>query len=36
VYQFEEIEVKVREATSSDRWGVTDSAMADIARATND
>jgi hypothetical protein len=36
VYQFDEVEVAVREATSSDRWGVTDTAMADIARATND
>jgi len=36
VMQFDDIEVKVREATSSDRWGVTDSQMGEIARATND
>lgn len=33
---FDEIEIKVREATSSDRWGVTDAQMHEIARATND
>ena len=30
-----QIEIKVREATSSDRWGVTDTAMSEIARATH-
>lgn len=33
--QYEPIEVKVREATNNDPWGVSTSAMSDIARATH-
>jgi epsin len=36
VLQFDPIEVQVREATSSDRWMVPDSALSEIARASND
>jgi hypothetical protein len=36
VYQFSEVEVKVREATNNDPWGVSTSAMTEIAHATND
>jgi len=34
--QYSDIEVKVREATSNDKWGASSSQMAEIARATND
>jgi ENTH domain len=33
--QYEPIEVQVREATNNDPWGVSTSAMADIARSTH-
>lgn len=33
--QYEPIEVKVREATNNDAWGVSTSAMSDIARSTH-
>ena len=33
--QYEPIEVKVREATNNDAWGVSTSAMTDIARSTH-
>ena len=33
--QYEPIEVKVREATNNDAWGVSTAAMADIARSTH-
>jgi hypothetical protein len=36
VYQFSEIEKKVREATNNEKWGVPGTVMAEIARATND
>jgi hypothetical protein len=36
VLQYTEIEIKVRNATNNDKWGVSSSSMADIARATND
>jgi hypothetical protein len=34
--QYSDIEVKVREATSNDKWGASSSQMAEIARATNE
>jgi len=36
VVQYEEIEIKVREATSNDSWGATTTLMSEIAQATND
>ncbi|GAB5358104.1 hypothetical protein AAMO2058_000430000 [Amorphochlora amoebiformis] len=36
VGQYDPIEVKVREATSSDKWGAKSTLMAEIARSTND
>jgi len=36
VLQYSEIEVKVRNATNNDKWGVSSSAMYNIARATHD
>lgn len=36
VLQYSDIEVKVREATNNDRWGVSTTALAEVARATND
>jgi len=34
--QYSDIEIKVREATSNDKWGASSSQMAEIARTTND
>lgn len=36
VFQYADIEVKVREATSNEKWGVKNSELYEIARATND
>jgi len=36
VLQYSKIEVKVRNATNNDKWGVSSSAMSEISRATND
>ena len=35
IQKYSEIEIKVREATSNDKWGASSSMMEEIARATD-